>query len=177
MGHCTARQGAPCMRQPRRSERNGSLRVLYAARIGHCRSCPLRKQCQESATTIKARRGSRVYWPVSSRSSISGKSPPAPGEPSPPPAPHPVLWGDWQRRFHRRELVKLLANQRVDVRLVETSPPTPSCPARHLSRAERAHWRLSWAERLARNARTAPCVNITLFGVPQPFAVFGVCPW
>ena len=85
---------------------------------------------------------------------------------------YPVLWGDWQRRFHRRELVKLLGNQRVDVRLVETSPPAPSSPARHLSRAERAHWRLSWAERLARNARTVPCVDITVFGVPQPFAVF-----
>ncbi len=164
--------GRPLYAQERRSERNGSLRVLYAARIGHCRSCPLRKQCQESATTIKARRVSAVYWPVSSRSSISGKSPPAPEEPSPPPpVPHPVLWGDWQRRFHRREMVKLLANQRVDVRLVETSPPAPSSPARHLSRAERAHWRLSWVQRLARNARTVPCVDITLFGVPQPFAV------
>ncbi len=26
--------------QERRPERNGSLRILYAARIGHCRSCP-----------------------------------------------------------------------------------------------------------------------------------------
>ncbi len=32
-------------------ERNGSLRILYAARIGHCRACSLREQCQESTTT------------------------------------------------------------------------------------------------------------------------------
>ena len=83
---------APPLCARRRPERNGSLRVLYAARIGHCRSCSLREQCQKSATTSKARRVSAVYWPVSSRSSISGESPPAPEEPSPPPVPHPVLW-------------------------------------------------------------------------------------
>ncbi len=86
--------GRPLYAQARRKEANGSLRVLYAARIGHCRSCPLREQCQESATTIKARRVSAVYWPVSSCSSISGESPAVPGEPSPLPVPHPVLWGD-----------------------------------------------------------------------------------
>ncbi len=48
--------GRPLYAQERRRERNGYLRVLYAARIGHCRTCPLREQCQESATTIKAQR-------------------------------------------------------------------------------------------------------------------------
>jgi Zn-dependent protease with chaperone function len=45
-------------------------------------------------------------------------------------------------------------------------------PIRLLSRAERAHWRLSWAERLARNARSknAPEVSIRLFGIPDAFA-------
>ena len=94
--------------------------------------------------------------------------------PLPPPllASHPILWGDWERRSHRREVVKLLRSQRVDVRLADTSPPAQLPPARPLSRAERAHWRLSWAERLARNARerSAPCVDITLFGVPSAFA-------
>jgi hypothetical protein len=107
--------GQPLYAQERRPERNGSLRVLYAARIGHCRSCPLREQCQESATTRKARRVSAVYWPVSSPASISGESSLASETPSPPLAPHPVLWGDWQRRFHRRELVKLLHHQRIDI--------------------------------------------------------------
>ena len=42
-----------------------------------------------------------------------------------------------------------------------------------LSRAQRAHSRLSWAERLARNARapTASQVTIRLFGVPEGFAI------
>jgi hypothetical protein len=164
--------GRPLYAQERRPERDGSLRILYAARIGHCRACPLREQCQESVTTIKARRVSAVYWPVSSPASISEEPPRAPEESSPPPIPHPVLWGDWQRRFHRRELVKLLRHQRVDVQQAELSLQAPSPPVQPLSRAERAHYRLSWEQRLARNARrsAAPDISITLFGIPDAFA-------
>jgi len=41
-----------------------------------------------------------------------------------------------------------------------------------LTRAERAHWRLSWAQRLARNARPsdAPRLVVTLHGLPATFA-------
>ncbi|GHO57832.1 hypothetical protein [Ktedonobacter robiniae] len=165
--------GQPLYAQERRLERNGSLRILYAARIGHCRACSLSEQCQESATTIKARRVSAVYWPLPSRSSGSSESSPAPEEASPPSASHPILWGDWQRCFHRREVVKLLRHQRVDVELTETAPTTQSPSVLLLSRAERAHYRLSWEQRLARNARrsAAPDVSIKLFGIPDAFAV------
>jgi hypothetical protein len=161
----------PLYPQEHRPERDGSLRVLYAARIGHCRSCPLREQCQESATTIKPRRVSAVYWPVSSHASISGESPPNLHLPW-----FLILsvFRDWQRRSHRRELVKLDRNQRVDVRLTETSPQAQPPSARPFSRAERAHYRLSWVQRLARNARTPTggLVTIRLFGVPPACAAF-----
>jgi len=49
----------PLYLKARRPERDGSLRLLYAARIGPCRACPLRAQCQESSTTLKPRRKSR----------------------------------------------------------------------------------------------------------------------
>lgn len=162
----------PLYLQERRPERDGSVRVLYAARLGHCRSCPLRAQCQESATTLKARRGSSVYWPLSSPSSISGASPPPPEVPSSPSVPHPVLWGDWPRCSHRREVVKLLAHQRVDVRVADPSPPAQPPSAQPLTRAQRAHYRLSWVQRLARNAapQTSPSLSITLFGIPDAFA-------
>jgi hypothetical protein len=41
-----------------------------------------------------------------------------------------------------------------------------------LSRAQRAHFRLSWATRLARNGRppAAGQITIKLFGVPEGFA-------
>jgi len=54
----------PLYPQERRLERDGSPRILYAARISHCRSCPLRARCQESSTTIKPRRVSAVLWPL-----------------------------------------------------------------------------------------------------------------
>lgn len=41
-----------------------------------------------------------------------------------------------------------------------------------LTRTERAHWRLSWDQRLARNARPldAPRLVVTLHGLPATFA-------
>jgi hypothetical protein len=63
-------------------------------------------------------------------------------------------------------------HQRIDVSL---SPPTVTAPGSAdviLSRAQRAHSRLSWTRRLARNTRpeTAGPVTIKLFGVPAAFA-------
>ncbi len=158
--------GYPLYPQERRPERDGSLRMLYAARIGHCRPCPLRQECQGYGTaTKKPRRVSAVLWP-------EGQAASSPSPPSSFLAAHPILWGDWERRSHRREWVKLLHHQRIDVHLAETVPPPQPPPVRPLSRAERAHWRLSWAERLACNARrsAAPDVSITLFGIPDAFA-------
>lgn len=162
----------PLYPQERRPERDGSLRVLYGARIGHCRPCPLREQCQESATTLKARRVSVVYWPLSSPSVVSEVSPAPPRIPSAPSFAHPILWKDWPRCLHRREVVKRLAQQRVDIRMTDPSPAVPPPPARPLTRAQRAHYRLSWPERLARNARAraSPSVCISLFGIPESFA-------
>ena len=45
-----------------------------------------------------------------------------------------------------------------------------------ITRAQRAHWRLSWDQRLARNARpaTAPPLTLTIHGLPATFAtVYG----
>jgi hypothetical protein len=158
--------GFPLYPQERRPERDGSLRVLYAARIGHCRPCSLREACQGYGTaTKKPRRVSAVLWPASTAASPLVPPPSLP-------APHPILWGDWERRTHRRRMMQLLRHQRVDVRLADSSPPAQLSPPRPLSRAERAHWRLSWAARLARNARerSALGIAITLFGVPSAFA-------
>lgn len=155
----------PLYLQERRPERDGTVRVVYAARIGHCRPCPLRERCQWHGTsTKKPRRVSAVLHPLSEAPKLD--------EPSKAPlAACPILWGDWERRSHRREFVKLLRHQHVDIRLTPEHPTAQSPPARPLSRAQRAHWRLSWAERLARNARTsaAPSISITLFGLPKPF--------
>ncbi len=173
----------PLTVQERRPERNGSLRIVYGARACHCRPCPLRAQCQETATTSKPRQVSAVLWPLSSHASGSTASPtalePLPPQLPPEPAPFPVLWGDWPRCSIRRQWVQLLRSQTV----LLPSAPLPremkqeSQPPERHTRAQRAHWRLSWNERLARNARpsTAPPLAITLHGLPATFAnVFGL---
>jgi hypothetical protein len=143
----------PLFMQERRNERNGSLRVLYAARIGHCRPCPLREGCQEAGSTKKPRRVSAVFWPRTfprAASSSGGAapvseadqaSPPAEETPASPPVPaQPVRWGDWPRCQIRRTFVQLLRTQAVLISfratetLVHAKPPSPSLE----TRAERA---------------------------------------
>lgn len=163
----------PLSPHERRAERDGSLRVLSAARIGHGRSCPLRAQCQEHSTTSKPRRVSAVFWPLTSTTS-------PPDEPlAEQPAPsRPVLWGEWERCHLRRHWFSLLRSQTVlltfgsgqqvageDVHLPDVLP-----------RAQRAQWRLRWEHRLARNARLPPPPprEVTIHGLPVSVAhVFG----
>jgi hypothetical protein len=161
----------PLYPQERRPERNGSLRVLYAARIGHCRTCLLRVQCQESSTALKPRRVSAVLWPLNA--SRSDSAPPPDSAPAPLPSA-PVLWRDWPRCGIRRTWLKVVRSQAIC--LESFSPLSPSLAKvpieKILTRAERAHWRLSWEQRLARNARpsNAPRLVVTLHGLPATFA-------
>jgi hypothetical protein len=160
--------GATLSPQERRPEHDGTLRVLYAARIADCRSCPLRPQCQGHGTaTNKPRRVSAVLHPQP-----QPQPQPASEERAPPylPATHPLLWADWSRCQPRRAWIQWQRSHLVTVNAPPVSSP-PSIPSL-LSRAERAHWRLSWEQRLARNARPSPAppVEITVYGLPTVFA-------
>jgi hypothetical protein len=139
-----------------RREADGSLRVVYGASIHSCRPCPLREQCQwNGSATAKPRQVSVLLHPL-----VVG--------------PEPILWKVWSRRHHRRACMHLLHHQRVDIQMASGCllPSTSTPPI--LSRPQRAHFRLSWAERLKRNGRPATegQVKITLFGVPDHFADF-----
>ncbi len=173
--------GHPLYAQERRREPHGSLRVLYAARLCHCRPCPLRAQCQENGTTtIKPRRVSAVFRPLSS-TALAPPEKSASDEPAPEKsasdelAPScPVLWGDWERCQIRRRWFQLLRTQTVLLsfgpvdHVVREEMPQPDVQ----TRAQRAHWRLSWKQRLARNARPphAPPLEVTIHGLPVLFA-------
>jgi hypothetical protein len=159
--------GQPLYAQERRPERDGSVRVLSAARVGHCRVCQLRQQCQGYGTeTKKPRRVSAVLWP------IDEPSPEPAVPPVLPPATQPILWGDWSRCQTRREWITLLRTQTVTVTCASGASPANAGAIGPFTRRQRAHWRLSWAERLARNAVSSlsPFVSITLFGIPNSFA-------
>ena len=68
---------------------------------------------------------------------------------------------DWSRRVHRRACMQLTRQQRIEISL---SSPTASPPIAEviLSRAQLAHSRLSWTQRLARNARPATAGQVTI---------------
>ena len=138
----------------RRREADGGLRVVYAASIRSCRPCPLREQCQwQGSATAKPRQVSVLLHPLGVGSA-------------------PLLWRDWSRRLHRRVCMHLLRHQRVDVQMDQALSGRTDVSPSPLSRAQRAQYRLSWQERLARNARTSTSgqVTVRLFGVPEPFA-------
>jgi len=140
--------------QEHRRERDGSLRIVYEARIADCRACEMRPQCQWHGHQAQhPRRVSVLLHPRKGGSA-------------------PLLWRDWPRRAQRGACMQLLRQQRVQVDLPSLPIPDTSQPI--LSRAQRAHYRLSWAARLARNARapTAHRPIFTLYGIPDHFAAF-----
>jgi hypothetical protein len=115
-----------------RREADGSLRVVYGASIRSCRPCPLRDQCQwNGSATAKPRQVSLLLHPLQVGAA-------------------PLLWRDWSRREHRRACRELVRHQRIEVNLSPPAAPSPPIVDVLLSRAQRAHYRLSWQERLAR---------------------------
>ncbi|HEY6410492.1 MAG TPA: hypothetical protein VIY29_23835, partial [Ktedonobacteraceae bacterium] len=76
----------------------------------------------------------------------------------------------------RRRWFQLLRSQTVILPsdTVQLEKKKDLKPSDVQTRAQRAHWRLSWNERLARNARSssAPPLAITLHGLPATFAQF-----
>ncbi|GHO87143.1 hypothetical protein KSZ_51490 [Dictyobacter formicarum] len=127
--------------------------MVYTASIRSCRPCSLREQCQwQGHATKKPRQVSALLHPLALGSA-------------------PVLWRDWSRRHHRRAFLHL-HGQRLEVQMESALPSAPSVTPLPLSRAQRAHYRLGWQERLARNARapTAGRITLKLFGIPENVA-------
>lgn len=119
-----------------------------------CRPCPLREQCHwKGSAPAKPRQVSVLLHPL-----VVGSA--------------PLLWRDWSRRAHRHACRQLVRPQHREVSLPPLAAASPGKADMILSRAQRAHARLSWAERLARNARapTASQVTSRLFGIPEAFA-------
>jgi hypothetical protein len=147
--------GSALLPHEHRRERDGSLRVVYGACIRDCRPCPLREQCQWSGSaTAKPRQVSILLHPL-------------------PVGLAPLLWRDWSRRHQRRACIRL-HRQHLDLQVEPALPRTDAFSPPTISRAKLAHYRLSWDERLARNARaeTAERISLTLFGISERLATF-----
>lgn len=160
--------GHPLYAEARRPEHDGTVRLLYAARLPDCRGCQLREHCLGYGNQTKGpRRVSAVLRPV------EGPSPPTEGT-LPLAAPtEPILWGDWSRSATRRAFIGLLHTQAVTMTITPSASGSQDASAPVvLTRKQRAHWRLSWAERLSRNASSplSPRLHLQLFGIPTDFA-------
>jgi len=162
----------------RKQETNGVLRILYAAPKRICQACPLRAAClREGNQSSSGRHVSLIYHPLDAASVAAlTPSPPAPmWVPSLPvqPGPFALVWRDWGRSCTRREWMALLRTQTVTITVLAL--PQEACrdpTSRVVTRSERKHWRLSWQERLARNASAelTPRVRLHLFGIPTALA-------
>jgi hypothetical protein len=160
--------GQTLWERERRPQADGRLRLYYAARLCSCRACALRAQCLRCAPTQTLGRKVSV---------VLGR-PPAPTSPPPllcPPPPlgtGPLLWRDWGRRQGRRAWMGELRRQQVRISLLPAPPQPESRASPTLSRAQRSHRRLSWAERLDRNAwgPHSPRVRIELCGIAAALA-------
>lgn len=84
-----------------------ALAIAAHARLG--------ERCQESGTTLKPRRESRVLWPIFSSSPGSAEAAPVRQEALAPPPGSLILWGDWERCQIRRSFLALLRTQTVTV--------------------------------------------------------------
>jgi hypothetical protein len=134
-------------------------------------ACPVsREQYHDQAATRECSVvAARIFTPVCS--SAHTGAPPAPPR-------APVLWKDWPRCAIRRRWLKVVRSEAVDVMEGPTTPPCSPPPLSSVScetvmtRAERAHWCLSWEQRLASNTRpsNAPRLVVTLHGRPSTFA-------
>jgi len=163
----------------RRRQPNGDLRVLYAAKVHDCRTCPQAGAClgrgeagQEGRRVSGVRRV--VGWQMQP-SLISEQ----PGQPVAKPeqegqAVRALEWCDLGGRAVRRGLVRQLRQQQVSITSLGAAPTAAPEEARVWTRAERARRRRSWAERLARNAcgEATPRWSVTLPGVTPALAAY-----
>ena len=94
---------------------------------------------------------------------------------------HEVVWRDIPGYRIRQEYVGCLLRQRVTIMELQAAGchPAPSAVPRIGTRAERAHRRLSWAARLARNqcAASPSRYRLMVFGVGPALATYlGLAP-
>ena len=165
----------------RRRLPNGDLRVLYAAKVHDCRTCPQAGACLgRGEAGEEGRRVSGIRRVVGWQMQPS-LLPDQPGQPLAKPEQEgqevrALEWCDLGGRSVRRSLVTQLRRQQVSITNLGAAPAAAPADreARVWTRAERARRRRSWASRLARNAcgATAPRWSVTLPGVAPALAAY-----
>ena len=161
---------------------NSDQQVMYSAKAGDCRSCPLASQCLgrsgsgQNPRRVSATRKLLGYQARPKQHPWQEEPQPRSKVADPTRQPPDLLWGDLPGRRIRRDCFQSLRRQQVT--MVPPVPAVAPAPAgsgpRRWTRAARAHRRLSWTARLARNALAAGAARctVTLCGIPPQLAAF-----
>lgn len=154
--------------QEQRLEAAG-LRLIFIASAADCASCQLRQDCLGPQTPLDRPR----------RVSALRRLPATVLTPLTPPLPTPfmmqaLLWSDLAARSLRRSWVRHLRQQLVEMASLPAAqaPQPPEGSPTMRTRAQAAHRRRSWTERLGGNAfrPEQPRVRCSLFGLPAHVA-------
>jgi hypothetical protein len=164
--------------QERRKHPDGTLRIVYRAKSEDCSSCRLARDCLGRQTSGEhPRRVSAVRKRIAQPGGIQAALVHAEATMLDPSSePHDVVWCDLPGYRIRHDYVTRLRRQRVTL----VALPADACAAAEpaapqiWTRAERAHRRVSWTARLARNRCTAdpPRYACTVFGVASALATY-----
>jgi hypothetical protein len=164
--------------QERRKQADGTLRIVYRAKSEDCGNCRLARDCLGRQTSGEhPRRVSAVRKRIAQPGGIKAALVhPEATMLDPSCEGHEVVWCDLPGYRIRHDYVRRLHRQRVTLvalRADDCAAAQPAAP-RLWTRAERAHRRLSWAARLARNRCIAdlPRYACTVFGVASALATY-----
>ncbi|MDP9316956.1 MAG: hypothetical protein M3R24_39890 [Chloroflexota bacterium] len=164
--------------QERRTEADGTLRIVYRAKQADCRSCALAPDCLgrqmsgEHPRRVSAVR-KRVAAPDGTSAAVIHEAATPVNQTS---ARPDMIWCDLSGYRIRHTFVVHVRRQRVTlvaVHAADTEPLLTDVP-RIWTRAERAHRRLCWAARQARNqcAPGLPRYRFTVFGIAPTLAAY-----
>ncbi len=175
----------------RRLAPDGSLRLYYMAAATSCGPCLLREQCLRKGQVGPSPRKVSLLQhapSLSLRSQVPATSPQPATLPKPPPPPlaqpvppgdQPIVLKDWGRCEARRGWMRLMRTHLLEIEALPACSHAETDSQRAarvlpltLTRPQRAHWRLSWKERLARNEATPqqPRWTLRLYGLPAVLA-------
>lgn len=172
--------------------------VRFGAKGDDCKTCPMLSKCMTSVPRYNIGRrieltlleGAKPYWTTEEperktteeeqshgkAATLQEKQVSMPKESKDKPidlarllpvpcGPAPIIWVDIPAATARRALIEHLRSQKVDIELPEEQPK-PQVTMK--TRNERAHRRLTWEERMVRNARQ--------WSKPIIFKIYGLSP-
>lgn len=164
-----------------RYTRRGDMQMLFSVNPRICASCPVKHHCLSDDS--KGTNGRRI-------SVMRAKLPPIPTVALEPEitviAQAPIqtvqgtqalIWTDIPATQLRREIRQHLRRHQTQIEQKPSNLQRIQFAPVHLTRSQRAHRRLSWAERLKRNAISSQTVQVSvqLFGISSKLVDFLNC--